>query len=295
VAGSSDRYRGVVESLASEFDVVDIALAAVGMADAEARGDEDTTELAPAILPNTWDRGRGGAGKRPRYGDDRAAGYARGPRPRPGDVPYRQGPMDQGPGVGPGFNQGMRPGPGMSQGPGTYQGAGMSQGTPPGARPRPTGAPPPFAGLEGPGQPGAQSDRMLPPGDPRGPRTTRPASAGPAAGPMPAGPRRGYRPSGWQDVEGRPIMRAPNAGSGGPGGVTRLFVGAGRAAGVRPGDLVGAITNEAGLRGGDIGAIQIADGFSLVEVPSDAADHVIRRLRGATIRGQLVTVRRERY
>ena len=49
--------------------------------------------------------------------------------------------------------------------------------------------------------------------------------------------------------------------------MTRLFVGAGRAAGVRPGDLVGAITNEAGLRGGDIGAIQIADGFSLVEVP----------------------------
>ena len=42
---------------------------------------------------------------------------------------------------------------------------------------------------------------------------------------------------------------------------------------------------EAGLRGGDIGAIQVADGFSLVEVPAEAADHVIRRLRGATIRG----------
>jgi ATP-dependent RNA helicase DeaD len=77
--------------------------------------------------------------------------------------------------------------------------------------------------------------------------------------------------------------------------MTRLFVGAGRAAGVRPSDLVGAIANEAGLRGGDIGAIQVADGFSLVEVPAEAADHVIRRLRGATIRGQVVTVRRERY
>ena len=78
-------------------------------------------------------------------------------------------------------------------------------------------------------------------------------------------------------------------------GVTRLFVGAGRAAGMRPGDLVGAITNEAGLRGGDVGAIQIADGFSLVEVPEAAADRVIQALRGATIRGQKVTVRRERY
>jgi len=90
------------------------------------------------------------------------------------------------------------------------------------------------------------------------------------------------------------VLRAPRPGSGG-GGVTRIFVGAGRAAGMRPGDLVGAITNEAGLRGADIGAIQIADGFSLVEVPEAAADHVIRTLRGATIRGQSVMVRRERF
>ena len=89
-------------------------------------------------------------------------------------------------------------------------------------------------------------------------------------------------------------MRAPNMGSGG-GGITRLFVGAGRAAGMRPADLVGAITNEAGLCGGDIGAIQIADGFSLVEVPEAAADHAIRSLRAATIKGQKVMVRRERF
>jgi ATP-dependent RNA helicase DeaD len=89
-------------------------------------------------------------------------------------------------------------------------------------------------------------------------------------------------------------MRAPNRGSGG-GGVTRLFVGVGRAAGVRPGDLVGAITNEAGLDGRDIGAIQIADGFSLVEVPEAAVEQVIGALRGATIRGRTAMVRRERF
>ena len=92
-----------------------------------------------------------------------------------------------------------------------------------------------------------------------------------------------------------PARRGAGGAGGEGGGVTRLFVGAGRAAGMRPGDLVGAITNEAGLRGNDIGAIQIADGFSLVEVPEDAAEHVIRSLRGATIRGQKVMVRRERY
>ena len=46
----------------------------------------------------------------------------------------------------------------------------------------------------------------------------------------------------------------------------RLFVGGGRRAGLRPGDLVGAITNEASVPGSVVGAIQINDGFSLVDV-----------------------------
>ena len=116
---------------------------------------------------------------------------------------------------------------------------------------------------------------------------------GPASDAVPPGPRRGYRATAWRDGDGRPVTRVPRGAA--MTGVTRLFVGAGRAAGMRPGDLVGAITNEAGLRGGDIGAIQIADGFSLVDVPDDAADRVIQALRGATIRGQKVMVRRERY
>ena len=57
--------------------------------------------------------------------------------------------------------------------------------------------------------------------------------------------------------------------------MTRLFVGAGRGAGIRPQDLVGAIAGETGLSGRDIGAIEIADRFSLVEVPEAAADEVI--------------------
>ena len=76
--------------------------------------------------------------------------------------------------------------------------------------------------------------------------------------------------------------------------MTRLFVGAGRAAGVRPQDLVGAITGEAGLTGRQVGGIDIADRFSLVEVPEDLADVVITALRGSRIKGRSVTVRRER-
>jgi ATP-dependent RNA helicase DeaD len=77
--------------------------------------------------------------------------------------------------------------------------------------------------------------------------------------------------------------------------MTRLYVGLGRRAGTRPADLVGAIANESGLSGKDIGTIEMGDGFSLVEVPEEAADSVIEALTGAKIRGQRVQVRRERF
>jgi len=76
--------------------------------------------------------------------------------------------------------------------------------------------------------------------------------------------------------------------------MTRLFVGAGRGSGIRPQDLVGAIAGETNLSGRDIGAIEIADRFSLVEVPESAADEVIAAMRAASIKGKRTTVRRER-
>jgi ATP-dependent RNA helicase DeaD len=76
--------------------------------------------------------------------------------------------------------------------------------------------------------------------------------------------------------------------------MTRLFVGGGRSAGIRPQDLVGAITGESRVRGREIGTIEIADRFSLVEVPESAADEVIAALRATTIKGRKTTVRRAR-
>ena len=78
------------------------------------------------------------------------------------------------------------------------------------------------------------------------------------------------------------------------GNTTQVFIGLGRRAGVRPQDLVGAITGETGLNGRDIGSIEIADRFSLVEVPVGVADEVIAGLRGSTIKGRKTTVRRDR-
>jgi ATP-dependent RNA helicase DeaD len=76
--------------------------------------------------------------------------------------------------------------------------------------------------------------------------------------------------------------------------VARLFIGAGREAGIRPGDLVGAITGEAGINSKELGAIQIADRFSLIEVPAARADDIMAALRATTIRGRKVPVRRDR-
>ncbi len=79
------------------------------------------------------------------------------------------------------------------------------------------------------------------------------------------------------------------------GDTTRLFVGVGREAGVRPKDLVGAIAGESPLKGSDIGGIQITDRFSLVEVPEALADDVVAAMRRTTIKGRKAKVRRERF
>ena len=116
---------------------------------------------------------------------------------------------------------------------------------------------------------------------PRGAARTGGREGGPRLRPEPA---RGAHPSriGTRD-------RAGDSGE-----IVRIYIGAGRRAGARPGDLVGAITGEAGMTSRELGAIEIADGFSLVEVPESAADHVIQALRASAIRGKKVTVRRER-
>jgi ATP-dependent RNA helicase DeaD len=177
VAGDTDQFRVVIETLAQEFDIVDIAAAAVKMAHAAVAGDGDDKEIPSAA----------GAGREER-----------------GDRRY-----------------------------GRFEGS------------RDEGRASQSRGARGPG--------------------------GGAAG----------RPE-------RPRTNGPDGPS------VRLFIGAGRAAGIRPGDLVGAITGEAGIESRSLGAIEIADRFSLIEVPDNLADDIIAALKKATIRGKAVMVRRER-
>ena len=74
-------------------------------------------------------------------------------------------------------------------------------------------------------------------------------------------------------------------------GMVRLYIDAGRSRGVRPSDVVGAIANEAGIPGRVIGAIDIYDEFTLVDVPAEYKQQVLGAMAGAKMRNQPVSIR----
>jgi len=76
------------------------------------------------------------------------------------------------------------------------------------------------------------------------------------------------------------------------GGMARLMLNMGRRDGLRPSDLVGAIANETGLPGREIGAIDIFEHEACVEVPEARAQDVTQALVRTTLRGQKVTIER---
>ena len=132
--------------------------------------------------------------------------------------------------------------------------------------------------------PSASSEKRFPRSGPPGRSGDRPDR-----GPPRPRTERPERPERTAEAGERPA-RAPRAPE---WNVTRLFIGAGRTAGMRPADLVGAIAGEAGLDSSRIGAIHIADMYSIVEVPEPDAARIITALKGATLRGKKVSVRRD--
>lgn len=74
-------------------------------------------------------------------------------------------------------------------------------------------------------------------------------------------------------------------------GMKRIFFGAGRDVGVRPGDIVGAFANESGIHSRSIGAIDISDRFTLVEVEETVAERVVEAMQGVRYKGRNVLVK----
>jgi ATP-dependent RNA helicase DeaD len=73
-------------------------------------------------------------------------------------------------------------------------------------------------------------------------------------------------------------------------GFVRLFISVGTRDNIRAGDLVGALTGEAGITGDQVGKIDIKDTFTVVEVSVAIADKVIRTMNGTTMRGRALRV-----
>jgi ATP-dependent RNA helicase DeaD len=69
-----------------------------------------------------------------------------------------------------------------------------------------------------------------------------------------------------------------------------LFISAGTRDGITPGDVVGAITGEAGVPGDSVGKIDIRESHTTAEVATGVADQVIQSLNGRTLKGRSLRV-----
>lgn len=68
----------------------------------------------------------------------------------------------------------------------------------------------------------------------------------------------------------------------------------GRREGLRPGDVVGALINAAGLTKEDVGRVDLRESFTVVEVRAEAADAARRGLDGLSLKGRSVSARFDR-
>jgi len=83
---------------------------------------------------------------------------------------------------------------------------------------------------------------------------------------------------------GAPPSRPPEAG------VVRYRLAVGHAHGVKPGNIVGAIANEAGLPSKRIGRVDIRDDHSLVDLPADMPPDILQHLKGVWVVGQQLRI-----
>ena len=66
----------------------------------------------------------------------------------------------------------------------------------------------------------------------------------------------------------------------------RLVIGAGRAHGLEPADVVGALVEGSGLEGEDIEHVRVLERFSLAEVPAERATEAVERVAGSRVKGR---------
>jgi ATP-dependent RNA helicase DeaD len=228
-AGELDETRTLVQALGADFDIADIAAAAVALLHAEG---ETAAGNAPDLPPPPERHARP---ERPARPERQAHGGSRSAPRRFDDGPFR--------------------------------------------------SPPPEGRGDGPRRPHAGGDVDRRPAE-RGPRPERVERSARTPG---AGRERAPERTDTRDDARPPRPARPRDAS--RGEPVLLAFSIGRASGVRPGDLVGAITGEAGVTSRELGTITILPHSSLVEVSAEAAAHVMESMAGASIRGESFTVK----
>ncbi len=93
--------------------------------------------------------------------------------------------------------------------------------------------------------------------------------------------QRAKRPGG---PPARPASRPPE------GGTTRYRLAVGHMHGVKPGNIVGAIANEAGVDSRSIGRVDIRDDHSLVDLPAGMPDNILQHLKQVWVVGQQLRI-----
>ena len=86
-------------------------------------------------------------------------------------------------------------------------------------------------------------------------------------------------------------VREDDAVTAAPDQWVKVFVNVGKKDRAGPKDLVGALIKEVGLEKAHIGRIDMRESFALVEVTPAAADTVVRRMTGVTIKGKRVAAK----
>ncbi len=74
-------------------------------------------------------------------------------------------------------------------------------------------------------------------------------------------------------------------------GMRRYWIGVGHLHGVKPGNIVGAIANEAGISSAQIGRVDISDNFSTVDLPEALKKEQLTALTNARVCGQKLDIR----
>lgn len=73
-------------------------------------------------------------------------------------------------------------------------------------------------------------------------------------------------------------------------GMVRLFINIGKKDRVKPGDILGAVAGESGMPGKLVGAIDMYDKYTFVEVPREYGKEVLEAMKNAKIKGRSVNM-----